>query len=252
MHDLAMDAASWVDAYQDDHPMPFALVDAGYDVWMGNNRGTRYSLENPLYPNGDNVYSIYAYITENALKYDYDWMDMGMFDLPPMLDKVRDVTGEQITYIGLGQGTSQLLYGLTQMEEEYFNEVLAKAIFMSPCVYMAPADYEWYKEVFPKFRQQFINVFNDPNWMYDLDGLCNTPGFETACEAGKRFTGQQESVRSMELFYQVSIAGEFVRWSPTFATDPNSNEKVEPGLDSIDKLLIQFIVGENDEVCTVE
>ena len=239
MHDLMMDAASWLNSYEDDVPMPMQLVDQGYDVWMGNNRGTRFSLENPLYPYGDNVYSIYAYLTENALKYDYDWMTMGELDLPPMLDKVRAATNNaKLTYVGIGQGTSQLLYALTQKEEEYYDEILNKALLISPCVYMQTEDLDWYNEVYPKYRQQFINVFNDPNWQYDLDSLCQTPGFEAACQEGQKYRGQQESTRSMELFHQIAISGRFQKWSPSFSTDPLSGEVVTPGLESIDKVLI--------------
>ena len=59
---------------------------------MGNNRGTRYSIKNPNYPGADNPKSA-DYATENAAKYDTDWFDMGVKDLPTMINKVVEVTG---------------------------------------------------------------------------------------------------------------------------------------------------------------
>lgn len=34
------DGAEWLGAYADGLPMHLQLAEAGYDVWIGNNRGT--------------------------------------------------------------------------------------------------------------------------------------------------------------------------------------------------------------------
>ena len=43
-HGLDMSADSWFQQDKDDEvPMPIRLWEAGYDVWLGNNRGTSHS-----------------------------------------------------------------------------------------------------------------------------------------------------------------------------------------------------------------
>ena len=113
-----MDATTWISNYADGgpDPMPVQLVAKGYDVWMGNNRGTRYSnkLVDNQYNHADDPLYTKDYASQNALKFDYSWFEMGVSDLPAMIDKVVEVTQQpKITYIGYSQGTSQMFYGLT-------------------------------------------------------------------------------------------------------------------------------------------
>lgn len=77
--------------------LPLVLSDAGYDVWLGNNRGNRYSHKHVhKKPNSDEFWN-------------FSLDDMVRFDLPTMIDHVLARTGApSLTLIGFSQGTTQI------------------------------------------------------------------------------------------------------------------------------------------------
>lgn len=67
----------------------FVLARAGYDVWLGNNRGNTYSTGHiSLDPNSKEYWQ-------------HDWEDMGTKDVPAFIETIVNITGHQkITYMG--------------------------------------------------------------------------------------------------------------------------------------------------------
>ena len=50
---------------------------------------------------------MFDYPTENYNKYDFSFVEMGVYDLPPVLDKITTVTGRpKVTFIGYSHGTT--------------------------------------------------------------------------------------------------------------------------------------------------
>ena len=103
-HGLFSSSDWWVVTAEDS--LAFQLANQGYDVWMGNNRGTKYSRKHRSL-DADNK-------RHKAQYFDYSFFELGKFDVPAQIDYVLKSTGKQkLSYMGHSQGTSQMFTALT-------------------------------------------------------------------------------------------------------------------------------------------
>ena len=74
--------------------LAFILADAGFDVWLGNNRGNTYSR------------SHVNYTTDDVEFWDFSFHEMGIYDLPAEINYILNATSEtSIGYVGHSEGT---------------------------------------------------------------------------------------------------------------------------------------------------
>jgi|LauGreDrversion4_2_1035121.scaffolds.fasta_scaffold724948_1 lysosomal acid lipase/cholesteryl ester hydrolase len=75
----------------------FALVREGFDVWLGNNRGCKFSVNHTsIDPE-----------KEPAKFWDFDFEDMGVKDLPAEIEFIKNVTGvEKMSLLGHSMGAT--------------------------------------------------------------------------------------------------------------------------------------------------
>ena len=116
-HGHMMDGASWFydyhtsapEGYVGGEPMPLQLYENGYDIWIGNNRGTEYSQgHESLSAKDDPQY------------WAFSWSEMGLYDDVANIDFIKEkCKQEKIFYIGYSQGTVQMFYALSHIEESY-------------------------------------------------------------------------------------------------------------------------------------
>ncbi|EAL73071.1 hypothetical protein DDB_G0268964 [Dictyostelium discoideum AX4] len=105
-HGLEDIGTTWVIQENDYQSLGFILADEGYDVWISNVRGTRYSNKHLKYNVNDVEY------------WNFTFDEMSEFDLPCVVDYVINVTGnDKVNYIGHSQGTTMGFIGFKEGSE---------------------------------------------------------------------------------------------------------------------------------------
>jgi pimeloyl-ACP methyl ester carboxylesterase len=91
----------------------YILADAGYDVWIGNMRGSRYSRAHVKYnPQHDEAF------------WDFSWDEMSHIDLPSMVYYILNVTQQtKIGYVGHSQGTMIAYAELGRPDSDLHNNI---------------------------------------------------------------------------------------------------------------------------------
>ncbi|KAI8324902.1 alpha/beta-hydrolase [Martensiomyces pterosporus] len=99
--------------------LPFRLAEAGYDVWLGNSRGNKYS------------YKHMRYSPEDRRFWNFSIDEIALVDVPTTVDYILKETGaEKLTYIGFSQGTAQMFMALSRNKR--LNEQVDHFIALAP------------------------------------------------------------------------------------------------------------------------
>ncbi|XP_038109497.1 lipase 1 [Culex quinquefasciatus] len=120
VHGLLSSSADYVFAGPNSS-LAYQLSDNGYDVWLANMRGSRYSREHLRLPVQSKEY------------WDFSWHEMGVYDLPAIIDLVLNATNfKKLLYIGHSQGVTEF-FVMANIRPEYNNKI-ALMTGLSPAV----------------------------------------------------------------------------------------------------------------------
>jgi pimeloyl-ACP methyl ester carboxylesterase len=128
MHGLLDSSSTWV-VMRPGNGLAYLLADLGYDVWMGNARGNRYSRNHVTFdPDGRR--------SDRRRFWEFSWHEIGTTDLPAMIDYVLGQTGyEKLHYIGHSQGTTSFF--VMASERPAYNDKILSMQALAPVAFMS-------------------------------------------------------------------------------------------------------------------
>ena len=140
-HGFLQSSDSWIDSGPN-AGLAYLISDACYDLWLGNNRGNYYSRGHVrLNPDKDAEY----------WKFDTD--EIGIYDVPAMIDYVLDYTGvEKLNYIGYSQGVTTFLVMCSEKPENC--EKVQLVIAIAPAARLMNTK----SKVFRVFAETFVQM----------------------------------------------------------------------------------------------
>jgi pimeloyl-ACP methyl ester carboxylesterase len=123
----------------------FILADEGFDVWLSNSRGNRYSKAHVKYTVHDKEF------------WDFSWDEMAQYDLPAIIQFIILKTGyPTLGYVGHSQGT-EIAFARFNQDDEITRRVNS-VVALAPIAYLGHV--ETIFQVFAKFPNILRVVLN--------------------------------------------------------------------------------------------
>ncbi|KAK8346451.1 hypothetical protein V6Z12_A07G216500 [Gossypium hirsutum] len=161
--------------------LAFVLSDNGYDVWIANSRGTKYSKGHKSLSPKDPAY------------WDWSWDELVAYDLPATFQYIYDQTGQKLHYVGHSQGT---LIALAALSKDQLLNMLRSAALLCPIAYMGQMTSPLAKNAADNFIAEAVYWLGlsefDPRGdavVNLLKDICSKPGIDCT-NLLTSFTGQ--------------------------------------------------------------
>ncbi|XP_055327362.1 uncharacterized protein LOC129580729 [Paramacrobiotus metropolitanus] len=130
--------------------LAYIMVDAGYDVWLGNMRGNFYGRGHIKYP------------VDSAEFWDFSFDEMAKYDVPAIINKALEVSEQkQLIYVGHSEGN---LVGFAKFSTDTeFSEKVKLFVALAPVAYLGHLKSLPFRALAPYARQidLLLNIFGD-------------------------------------------------------------------------------------------
>ncbi|XP_043602568.1 lipase 3-like [Bombus pyrosoma] len=152
LHGVFDCSASWL-LPGSEKGLGFILSDWGYDVWLGNVRGNRYSRNHLDWTVSESDFWMFS------------WHEIGVYDLPAMIDHILAQTKkEKIFIISHSQGSTSF-FVMASERPEYQEKIIA-SFALGPAVFMSRTNSPLFRFLAPHSKD--INFITDLIGMYEF------------------------------------------------------------------------------------
>ena len=261
-HGFMTDSISWFDISDSTRPaLPVRLFQEGFDVWLGNNRGTMNSRRHVDLDADEDAWSYW----------DFSHHEFAAFDVPQMTAKIAQVnkTCHKISVLGHSVGSMQMFYALGR--SSYMRPYFAQIVALSPCFIPGSKNYvenltsEVYTTLSGIFTMLDIESMFGPNWPSQLNGLCAVLGKDSEeCImlknipvgplAGGDIRGYSEiGAQQLKHLGQLAMTGRFQYYQEAFVIERAFGIKGKLiHVDRIDEPPIKFLYIDGDDTCPID
>lgn len=158
-----------------ENALGFLLADNGYDVWLGNTRGNKYSTDHKNLS------------VDSTEFWNFSFHEIGFYDLPAMIDYMLNVTKtSQTFYVGHSQGSTVISVLLSTRPE--YNDKIIQAHLLSPVVFMTNFPNRLGKVFKPEVENGILDEFSylnfDSFWTFSArfrDSFCSDSSNGFSC-----------------------------------------------------------------------
>ena len=268
-HGILDSSDGWLCNYEE-RCFPFLFSDLGFDVWLSNSRGNKYSKSHIKYTPKDFEF------------WQFSFNELGLYDIPSILEYINNNNNskEKIIYIGHSQGTCMLFSALCQNCEYFANRIklfialapIARLNNMSSFLLLTLEKLKIVKtcnklgicEMFPSGDNEsnfdFVNIFNKyfmPMNNFTLSFITDNNSKDTNdqeyMELYKKFFPSGCSLNCLSHFAHIINKKKFCYFD--YGKIPNykiygSVEPPEYDLSKIKNIPIILICGEEDKLAT--
>ncbi|GAA6061982.1 hypothetical protein JCM10212_005226 [Sporobolomyces blumeae] len=125
----------------EERSLAFWLLEQGYDVYLSNIR-TNFKMPHRHYPRSDPRY------------WAWDVKDIGLYDVPAIVDYVLKETGVKPTWIGHSQGASTMFLALSRGMRPDVGNKISSFVALAPAVYAGPVLRKFPFSLMRKFKKR--------------------------------------------------------------------------------------------------